>query len=136
MQDIGNALLSWSIKEGRAKSGLRYCNRRRPLMKLCQIQNLPSVLPAALYGDRKMPTCPDSKSSLNRRRAAPHEMAFRHCLSTFVPYPLTALRREGEIVDGLIAGQKRQWRERERERKGRLAELEIRMAAVMAVSFG
>ena len=61
----------------------------------------------------------------------PHEMAFRHCLSTFVPYPLTAQRREGEIVDGLIAGQKRQWSggDWRLERKGRSKELEMRTAA-------
>ena len=45
-----------------------------------------------------------------------HEMAFRHCLSTFVPYPLTERERQREIVDGLIAGQKRQ----EGRKEGRL----------------
>ena len=136
MQDIGNALLSWSIKEGRAKSGLRYCNRcrrRRPLMKLCQIQNLPSVLPAALYGDRKMPTCPDSKSSLNRRRAARNGIP-----PLFVNFRAVSAHRSEKRGRnrGRINRRPKTAMERERERKGRLAELEMRMAAVMAVSFG
>ena len=106
-QVISSAVLSCSKKD-RAKRRLRYCNRRRrpPLMKLRQIQNLPSAItarPTALYGDRKMPTCPDSKTN---QRTKWHSL--RHCLSTFVPYP-PLTRREREIVDGLIAGQKRQW---------------------------
>ena len=116
------------------QSKKRYCNRRRrrrrPLMKLRQIQNLPSAALRTIWGPKNA----DVPGLQNQ----PHEMAFRHCLSTFVPYPLSSAQgerrereREREIVDGLIAGQKRQWSggDWRLERKGRSKELEMRTAA-------
>ena len=126
MQDRGSECTPITQLKGRQ----RYCNRRRRLMKLCQIQNLPSAPSRTIWGPRnadvrRLPT--KRASSTKWHSAIVCQLSFRIRRRRSLER-----RKEREIVDGLIAGQKRQWSGG--ERKEWLRELEMRTAASLSLS--